>query len=728
MFLADKPIECSKNDILKRTIFSKQLAEAILSYTAIDNFTISLCGKWGSGKTSILNMVEEHIISLSKDIAKEKQPVIIHFNPWNYSDRSQLTVQFFKELQSVLGTESSAASLKKVGTALQNYSSIFEYAEYIPVAGKFFKPLKSLAGNLGKGFTDLSKNKSSLEEQRKNVIDALKSQSQKLIIVIDDIDRLNNEQIRLIFQLVNSLAGFPNMIYLLSFDRGIVVRALSDEQKCNGEEYLEKIVQVPFDVPEIQPSLVQQLFFDKLDKILFDEIPCDDFDSKYWNNVFSYCISPFLKDIRDVNRIINVYHFQYGLMHKETNCIDLLALTTFQVCAPSIYNWIRINKNRLVGSSYGKGTTGVEQKKYNQDLLNELLDIYVSPETMLNALQVLFPSISWKCGGYFNSYDTDDELRRKQRIASADRFLLYFNLSLESIKISKEMIMKSINDFDKDRLTEFFEELSANGSLDSYLQELLAYIPEIPELKLSDFLKVLVWAQTMNANYNNKDILSPIPAYKCERCCWLILKRFDKDLIDKEIKSLIVDSNLDEFSIITQIIVSIEAAYGRIGKDTDYNYRIIDESKLPGLEKCFQEKIELLCSSYNLLDSINFVSIYRLWLYLDKESLQRYICSKMEIASNVPKYLYMIAGHWSGGSDHGWSFSEKSFDDGFPSKSAYSQIIKLKGTKDFSNLRLEHKEITVAFYLWNNKTDNEDFYKVTKTSVDKLIQEWEFEN
>lgn len=58
--------------------------------------------------------------------------------------------------------------------------------------------------------------------------------------MIDDIDRLSNEQIQLIFQLVNAVAGFPNITYLLSFDKDIVVRALSNVQHCDGEEYLKK--------------------------------------------------------------------------------------------------------------------------------------------------------------------------------------------------------------------------------------------------------------------------------------------------------------------------------------------------------------------------------------------------------------------------------------------------------------------------------------------------------
>ena len=129
--------------------------------------------------------------------------------------------------------------------------------------------------------------------------------------MIDDIDRLNNSQIRAIFQLVNSLAGFPNMIYLLSFDREIVVRALQEEQKCDGEEYLEKIIQVPFDIPEADKTLVNAVFFERLTNIIFAEQY--NLDHEYWGMVFQTCISPYIVNIRDVNRVLNAFEFKYNL-------------------------------------------------------------------------------------------------------------------------------------------------------------------------------------------------------------------------------------------------------------------------------------------------------------------------------------------------------------------------------------------------------------------------------
>ena len=56
MFSSDKPIIKIEADMLNRAVFAKQLAKAILSYSKTDNFTIGLCGKWGSGKISIINI------------------------------------------------------------------------------------------------------------------------------------------------------------------------------------------------------------------------------------------------------------------------------------------------------------------------------------------------------------------------------------------------------------------------------------------------------------------------------------------------------------------------------------------------------------------------------------------------------------------------------------------------------------------------------------------------
>ena len=312
--------------------------------------------------------------------------------------------------------------------------------------------MKRTGEEISKGQSD------NLSIKKKEVTEALLEQQQKLIVIIDDIDRLNNNQIRSIFQLVNSLAGFPNMIYLLSFDREVVARALSEEQNCDGEEYLEKIIQVPFDIPEANQNLVHKVLFDKLDKLWFVDTPDIEFEEDYWYSIFNHCISPFIKSIRDVNRIINVYQFKYSLVRDETNGIDLLAITTLQICAPEIYDWIYTNIDSICGSVYTLGMSADEQKKTYNNYLESFEEIYYNPQLMMQVIQTIFPKFSFRTGGYYHSNDSEEELRRKQKIACNTRSSLYFTLSLEDVAISKQELLESINCYNKDEL-EIYPEL-----------------------------------------------------------------------------------------------------------------------------------------------------------------------------------------------------------------------------------------------------------------------------
>ena len=724
MFNTDKPIDNISSDLLNRASFSEQLAKAILSYTNTDNFTISLCGKWGSGKTSILNMVETYINTLTQNYSEDEKPIIVHFNPWTYSDQTQLITQFFSTMLAELNVNSKSESLYKVGKALQEYSTVFEYAENIPVAGKYIKPIKWIMEKTGKRLSNGNDN--NLNKKKEEVTKALSHQSQKFIVIIDDIDRLNNNQIKLIFQLVNSLAGFPNLIYLLSFDREVVVRALSEEQKCNGEEYLEKIIQVPFNIPEAKGDLVQGVFFEKLNKLWFGEIPCSNFEKSYWDNVFNYCISPFIKSIRDVNRIINVYQFKYSLMHDETNCIDLLAITTLQICDSSIYNWIYINTDSICGSIYTRGISVVEQKEAYSKRLKEFRQIYDNPELMIQIVQTLFPKFSWLTGGYHHSGDSDDELRKKQKIACRTRAGLYFNLSLDDVAISRQEILESINNFDREKLNNYFNKLTKNDKMLEYSRELLSYVPDIPENRKSIFLNELIIALTIPSNHKSRGIFNPTPSTFIANCIWKIMKTYSQDEAEQRIIELINSYSSDELSIVVDLVLQIEYSYGRIGKDIDYNYRMISEEQLSNLERIIIDKLIESSKTLNLFDLTYFYPTYIFWRNIDKDSLDIYVKKELRIPSNIPKYLKITTNHWSSGQGNGWSFQKDNFEGVLSDEDAYNSIVSLKSTQVFSELDDDAKKLAIAYCLWYERKD-EKLNRVDEDEVNKYLSKWEYE-
>ena len=121
MFRADQPINTYKEDLLSRHSFAKALAKAILSYELDDSISVGLFGEWGSGKTSLINMTLEEI----KFLSSQREPFIIKFNPWNFSDQNQLVQQFFNELSLVLCRDDSAGRHVKIGRTIQKYSRFF---------------------------------------------------------------------------------------------------------------------------------------------------------------------------------------------------------------------------------------------------------------------------------------------------------------------------------------------------------------------------------------------------------------------------------------------------------------------------------------------------------------------------------------------------------------------------------------------------------------------------
>ena len=154
-------------------------------------------------------MVVETIHEETSEILTDEQMIIVHFDPWNYSDRNQLIEQFFSVISSELQISSHSEKLKEAGKAIERYSDVFKWAAYIPVVGQYLTPITALVDGLGDQLQDAASKQEDLVNQKKAVVEALLEQPQKILVIIDDIDRLNNEQIRLIFQLVNSVAGFP---------------------------------------------------------------------------------------------------------------------------------------------------------------------------------------------------------------------------------------------------------------------------------------------------------------------------------------------------------------------------------------------------------------------------------------------------------------------------------------------------------------------------------------
>lgn len=128
----------------------------------------------------------------------------------------------------------------------------------------------------------------------------------------------------------------------------MVIKALEKVQEGSGTVYLEKVVQIPFEIPAISEQDVNHLLLKELNELLKD-FPENRFDEKHWNHVFHGGFKYFFRNIRDVTRYINSLKFSFGLVKDEVNFVDYLAITAIQVFMPEVYYGIRDNKEVFIG-------------------------------------------------------------------------------------------------------------------------------------------------------------------------------------------------------------------------------------------------------------------------------------------------------------------------------------------------------------------------------------------
>lgn len=494
MFKPDQPIKSYEEDILGRRPFAQSLGNAILSYKEKDSIVIGLFGAWGSGKTSIINMALEHIDLVSKNKTEDEKPIVIRFNPWNYSDQNQLVTQFFRQLSVVLRRPDYASDAKKAGEQLETYAKFFEPLALIPTVGPFASILSKVfkkVGSATRSWADFKSN--DLDTIRSELNKLLGKQPHKIIVVIDDIDRLNNTEIRQIFQLIKSLGDFPNTIYLLAFDKNVVINALKKVQEGSGIEYLEKVVQIPFEIPLISKQEVEHLLFSQLDELIKD-IPENKWDQTYWGNIYHSGLKYFFRNIRDVTRYINSLRFSFEMVKGEVNAIDFLAITGIQVFIPEVYYGIRDNKDIFSGvySDYGRSNATKEQDKKRCD---EIISRVNEPpqELLKNFLKRLFPKLEAIYGNTNYGHDWLDNWGRDCRICSPDIFDIFFRLSLPKGEISqKEIETILLLGNNPDSFAEALLKLNEDGRIIRFLERLEDYTRDIPQENIEPIITVLM--------------------------------------------------------------------------------------------------------------------------------------------------------------------------------------------------------------------------------------------
>lgn len=473
----DSPLEHPDKDRLGYSGFANQLAETISHRTPTDGYTIGINGPWGSGKSTILYFIEHYLEEY------ESSPAVVRFNPWWFSGEADLLDKFLTEIAVTLESEDGFPDIRSQMAKLSNALSQvpFETITSVP-AGRGFAALASVLEEEAEGIEDLKETiESELDEVERNII-----------VVIDDIDRLTPEEIVQMFQIIKNIADFPNTIYVLAFDQTIVADSLKKEANVgDGDEYIEKIVQLPLHIPEHRAGALEELFVDELSKIPGQFT----FEEDRWDSLLRGGVLPTLNTPRDVTRLVNTVDVMLAAVGDEVNFTDLIGLETLRVFYTDVYDAIRVSPNRFIGHRSPSGRLNRSDPDQYEDVLGDLESR--EREAVESILKTLFPLVIDNLLDKYSTHSWDD-IRVNKRICHRDRFPVYFRLNIPEGELSSAeigVIMSSIGDVDefKERLEQLLDEESFNGftKANIFLRRLIERIDEVDARRIEPMLTAL---------------------------------------------------------------------------------------------------------------------------------------------------------------------------------------------------------------------------------------------
>lgn len=643
-FNPDRPIESSRQDKLERADFAHQLAERISAWKGLESLVIGLYGDWGSGKSSVKNLITER---LRKE--KDSAPVIVEFNPWLVSGEEKITQAFFDEVGCKLEGLQKDPSANARATSWKKYAHVLEVASRATTAFDLISPAFGIvspgagawaakrlkkAQELAEGAAASLESKSqSLHEAKQELREHFCGLTKPLLVVIDDIDRLTTEEICLVFRLVKANADFPNIIYLLLFQRETAERALDKISNDKGKEYLQKIVQVGFDLPAPSVNSLHQILFKEIDRILEPIMREADWENERWVNVWMTDLSHYFTNVREIYRFLNSFSFMVSAFGRkgtlEVNPVDMIAIECLRVFEPGVYAVLRENKSLLAERH---GTSARERLTASAE---ELLKAALGDKSKLKQmLQLIFPELQsiWGNMGYDTAFYPI--WTRQRRICSPEFFDRFFILRLPSGQVSESVIQaivaaredrvelqKIFGELERDELLlATIERLESEESLDK-LKNPLPYL-----LALADISDRLPASRKISLLIRSGSILVR----------WAVMRVLKTRKNDEEkssiIRSLICDSE--------SISLAVEWIDDVTEPKEDSCYPKIEGPELNELKDCWLKRVRAAAKERHLLNVANLNWVVPYWMkWAEPSEVKEWVSSLFAHPKEILKFL-----------------------------------------------------------------------------------------
>jgi hypothetical protein len=442
----DRPLSEDGKDLLGFNPMAEQLARALVDRGSKDGIVVGLEGEWGSGKSSLLALTTHAL----KKLPAGQRPAVLAFKPWLIGSRDALLASLFDELARTVDAMQLAdgSATRSTVTAAKDLSK--QLRKYGGRLGSL-APLASLASDLGlpgvglaagplkwlKEFGSEKREDKPLADTKIEIDKLLAGLPRRIVVTIDDVDRLEPSEIAEVLRLVRSVADFQNIVYVLCYDGEIVAQAVKTAMSLHdGRAYLEKIVQVVIRVPAPEPFMLRRMFTTGLRE--FAE-PDDDDGGRRLAAIIDYDGGQRLKTPRAVNRILDALRFLWPSLQGQVDLADLVWLQMVHMTNRGLYSWVELYCANMAAVASGRASVDTEEARQSFEKLNAalLFDRTTFEEARWRLTEIL-PGIG---ENVFEDQDRTPIFERVsdgqrlaaiggKRLASPDHSRLYFALAM----------------------------------------------------------------------------------------------------------------------------------------------------------------------------------------------------------------------------------------------------------------------------------------------------------
>ncbi|SCY76143.1 KAP family P-loop domain-containing protein [Flavobacterium anhuiense] len=459
-FYEDLPIFKADEDSFNRKGIAKEIADKINITSNKKSFAIGILGEYGTGKTSFMNLIKTNLDT--------KKISVIEFNPWGVEGKSNIQQDFFDVLSS---------NLYRVDPKISGL--VLDYSRKLARTSSTMEKILRHTGIIGSLFHE-----SNYIDDYERINQLLESSGKKIVVIIDDLDRLYSEEVLEVLRIIRNSANFTNIFYLVAYDKSYVNRAVLTINANTGASYLDKIIQLEIPLPKRDSSDLQiqlqgylELFLDPDDfKVFTEHILTTGFSPQY-----EYAYPKIFRQSRDIIKFINGFKLIYIKLKDEVFFESFFVLELLKFRFPLIYDRLYENKKDFVHeqafatleSQFYELDTYIEDKESKISIIRKLRSENEYQDDEIKLIEGLLHHL------FFGWERTKSA---KNSIIHPMYFDRYFRYRIGSREISEKFFKKAFSGgLDK------LKELIDNYADQNMIKETVARLFQLKALNRSEF-------------------------------------------------------------------------------------------------------------------------------------------------------------------------------------------------------------------------------------------------